>query len=66
MTCERIGVCEFFQTLTEEYQVVKQGWIVRYCLSKKDSERCARKIFLKAHGRRPPANMTPGGDFLET
>jgi len=66
MTCELIGKCEFFQTLSEELKAVKQGFILRYCMSKKDSERCARKLFRKTEGRRPPANMTPAGGFLET
>jgi hypothetical protein len=65
MVCEMMPQCEFFKKLSSDYQVVKQGWIVRYCLSASDSERCARKIFRKAEGHLPPVNMTPGGDVLE-
>ena len=65
MVCELMATCEFFQKLSTDYQVVKQGWIMRYCLSAPDSERCARKIFRKARGHPPPVNLTPGGDFLD-
>ncbi len=65
MVCELMTKCAFFKKLSTDYQVVKQGWIVRYCMSAPDSERCARKMFLRVEGHPPPVNMTPGGDFIE-
>lgn len=62
--CEYLESCGFFLRFQGNREVIKKGWINRFCRDKEASEECARKKHRSQTNSPPPDNMSPSGRLL--
>jgi hypothetical protein len=60
-SCEFLDKCAFFSNYHGNAEVIKQGWIRRYCEDQAKSAECERRKIRERTGVPPAANISPDG-----
>ena len=61
--CEIISYCGFYAKFGDGHDEVLAGFIREYCKGPK-SDKCARKTYIREHGKPPEDEMMPSGRYF--